>query len=129
MSSELIELINSKILSYSGIYVAKSQFQTLEDHIKKQSKVRGISPLDFVNSLTPHTPDFDEVINLVTVNETYFFREEKQFDFFEGRSVPEIYGKKSYDLELLLFYRRRANFAFGTCAFNERKSYNLCFRY
>ena len=59
MSSELIELINSKILSYSGIYVAKSQFQTLEDHIKKQSKVRGISPLDFVNSLTPHTPDFD----------------------------------------------------------------------
>ena len=93
MSSELIELINSKILSYSGIYVAKSQFQTLEDHIKKQSKVRGISPLDFVNSLTPHTPDFDEVINLVTVNETYFFREEKQFDFLKEEVFPKFMGK------------------------------------
>lgn len=93
MSNELIELANSKILSYSGIYVAKSQFQTLEEHITKQAKARGSSPLDFVNGLTPHTADFDAVINLVTVNETYFFREEKQFDFLKEEVFPKFMGK------------------------------------
>ena len=93
MSDELIELVNSKILNFSGIYVAQSQIYSLENHIKKQAIARGITPLAFVQSLTPHTPDFDEVINLVTVNETYFFREEKQFDFLKNEVFPKYMGK------------------------------------
>lgn len=93
MSNDLIELINSKILNYSGIYVAQSQIYSLENHIKKQAIARGITPMAFVQSLTPHTPDFDEVINLVTVNETYFFREEKQFDFLKNEVFPKFMGK------------------------------------
>ena len=93
MSEEVIELVKSKILSFSGIYVADSQLPTLEKHIKKQSAIRGLSPFDFVQSLNPHTPDFDEVINLVTVNETYFFREEKQFDFLKEEIFPKYMGK------------------------------------
>ena len=91
--NEVIELVKSKILSFSGIYVAQSQYQTLYDYIEKQAAARGISPKDFVQSLTPHTPDFDAVINLVTVNETYFFREEKQFDFLKNEVFPKFMGK------------------------------------
>lgn len=91
--NEVLELVKSKILSFSGIYVAQSQYQTLYDYIEKQAAARGISPKDFVQSLTPHTPDFDAVINLVTVNETYFFREEKQFDFLKNEVFPKFMGK------------------------------------
>ena len=91
--NELVELINSKILAYSGIYVAKSQVQSLVAHLEKKAALCGESPMEYCRSLMPHTPDFDEVINLVTVNETYFFREEKQFDYLKKEVFPKYMGK------------------------------------
>ena len=93
VTSELMEHLKSKILSYSGIYVAQAQYDALSSHIEKQAAIRGISPEDFCKGLLPHTPDFDELINLVTVNETYFFREEKQFDFLKEEVFPKYMGK------------------------------------
>ncbi len=93
VTDELIELVNSKILSFSGIYVAKSQHAVLASHIEKESAIRGITPKAFCSGLLPHTPDFDAVVNLVTVNETYFFREEKQFDFLHDQVFPKYMGK------------------------------------
>ena len=46
ISSELenlIKQVNSKILAYSGIYVAASQHVALAEHIKKQAAVRGMT--------------------------------------------------------------------------------------
>ena len=91
--NELIETVNSKILAYSGINVAASQVQNLLIYIEKKAAVRGISAMDFCKRLTPHTPDFDEVINLITVNETYFFREELQFDFLKKEVFPKYMGR------------------------------------
>ena len=93
LEPDLLEQINSKILDYSGIYVAKSQLPALSAHIKKQATIRGISPAEFNKGLMPHTPDFDEIINLVTVNETYFFREERQFDYLKNVVFPKFMGK------------------------------------
>lgn len=90
---DLIKQVNSKILSFSGIYVAASQHTALAEHLKKQAAVRGVSLADFVQSLTPHTPEFDAVVNVVTVNETYFFREEKQFDFLKNEVFPKYRDK------------------------------------
>ena len=91
--SELIELIQAKILDYSGISIAVSQHQALISHIEKKAEARGMLPIDFCKSLVPHTPDIDEIINLVTVNETYFFREELQFDFLKNQVFLNYRGK------------------------------------
>ena len=91
--NELIELIKKKILEYSGINLAVSQHQALVEHLQKKAAVRGMLPIDYCRSLTPHTPDFDEVINLITVNETYFFREELQFDFLKEEVFSKYMGK------------------------------------
>ena len=90
---ELIELVKAKILDYSGINIAVSQQQALITHIEKKAAVRGILPIDYCKGLVPHTPDFDEIINLITVNETYFFREELQFDFLKKEVFPKYMGK------------------------------------
>ena len=55
LQNELIELVNSKIHSYSGIYVAKSQFQTLIDYIDKESAKKGLSPMEYVQTISPDT--------------------------------------------------------------------------
>ena len=91
--NELLEQIKSKILAFSGIYVAESQLPALQAHIEKEAKARGMRPEEFCRKLEPHTADFDAVINLVTVNETYFFREEKQFDFLKNEVFPKFAGK------------------------------------
>ncbi len=93
VTDQLIDYVNSKILTYSGIYVAKTQHASLAAHIEKVASIRGISPEAFCHGLTPFTPDFDRIINLVTVNETYFFREEKQFDFLHDQVFPKFAGK------------------------------------
>ena len=93
-TDDLIKLVNSKILDYTGIYVAESQYKSLIDHIEKKAAGRGVSPVAFVKSLIHHTPEFDEIINLITVNETFFFREEMQFDFLKNEVFPKYFGKE-----------------------------------
>ena len=96
ISSELqilIKQVNDKILAYSGIYVAASQHLALAEHIKKQAALRNVTPTAFVNNLEANTPEFDALINVVTVNETYFFREEKQFDFLKKEVFSKYAGK------------------------------------
>ena len=91
--NSIIIQLNKKILDYSGIYVAQSQHQALQKHILQQSAAKKMTPKEFFDSLQPRTPDFDAIINLVTVNETYFFREEKQFDFLKNEVFPKFVGK------------------------------------
>ncbi len=91
--NEVLELIQSKILDYSGINIAVSQHQSLISHIEKKAAVRGMLPIDYCKSLVTQTPDFDEIINLITVNETYFFREELQFDFLKKEVFSKYMGK------------------------------------
>ena len=89
----LISQVNKKILDYSGIYVAQSQLPILKTHIESKAASLKITPQKFCDSLKPRTPEFDAIINLVTVNETYFFREEKQFDFLKNEIFPKYVGK------------------------------------
>ena len=70
--NEVIELIQSKILDYSGINLAVSQQQPLLSQLEKKAAERGMLAIDYCHSLAPYTSDFDEIINLITVNETYF---------------------------------------------------------
>ena len=89
----LVALASEKILDYSGIYLAQAQIPSLINYLEKQAASRMITAVEFCKSLTPHTPDFDALINLITVNETYFFREEKQFDYLKDELFPKYRGR------------------------------------
>lgn len=91
--NEVLELIQSKILDYSGINLAASQQPPLLAQLEKKAAERGMLTIDYCHSLAPYTPDFDEIINLITVNETYFFREELQFDFLKKEVFSKYMGK------------------------------------
>ena len=80
MDEALLETVLTKIFSFSGISVAAQQKPAVESFILQKSEERGCSPEEFCTSLQAGSADFDQLISTVTVNETYFFREEKQFD-------------------------------------------------
>ena len=90
---DFIDIISSKILSYSGIYVANSQIPAVSAFVEKKAAQCGTTPLEYCENLSSGSADFDELINLVTVNETYFFREEKQFDLLKNEIFPKFADK------------------------------------
>ena len=90
---DFIDIISSKILSYSGIYVANSQIPAVSAFVEKKAAQCSTTPKEFCENLSSGSADFDELINLVTVNETYFFREEKQFDLLKNEIFPKFADK------------------------------------
>ena len=89
----VIASILKNILEHSGIYVSNVQLPSLIEHIEKKAALRNITTEEYAKLLIPNTPDFDAIINLVTVNETYFFREESQFDFLKQQVFPRYMGR------------------------------------
>ena len=92
-TDSLVELITRKILEHSGIHVSYAQIPSLISYIEKKASAANVSPMEFCERLSPDNPSFDDIINLVTVNETYFFREEKQFDFLKEEVFPKFIGR------------------------------------
>ena len=94
MADEFINEISEKILSHTGIVLAKIQENTVRNFLDEKSREKNISIEQFVKSLKPDTEDFCELIKKITINETYFFREEKQFEFLKESVFPGLFGKK-----------------------------------
>ena len=93
MDEALLETVLTKIFSFSGISVAAQQKPAVESFILQKSEERGCSLEEFCTSLQAGSADFDQLISTVTVNETYFFREEKQFDLLKESIFPKYIGK------------------------------------
>ncbi len=92
-ANPVIAPVLKNILEHSGIYVSQVQIPSLVAYIEKQAELRNISAEEYVKTLIPNTPDFDVIINQVTVNETYFFREQCQFDFLKQQVFPKYMGR------------------------------------
>ena len=88
MADEFINEISEKILSHTGIVLAKIQENTVRNFLDEKSREKNISIEQCVKSLKPDTEDFCELIKKITINETYFFREEKQFEYLKESVFP-----------------------------------------
>ncbi len=68
----------------------------LEDGICKRMSARGIkSPAIYLSTLVSEQGEFNDLVNLITINETYFFREHAHLKLLTERLVPERLADKS----------------------------------
>jgi len=91
--NSLVSYISKKTLEYTGVHLSQTQIPPLAAYLEKRAAENGLSVLEYCEKITPGMPDFCAIINLVTVKETYFFREEKQFDFLKQEVFPKYMGK------------------------------------
>lgn len=94
MKEQLLEDVKKKVFDFSGIIISAPQRETLIKYIKEKANQSGISVDNFCQNLTPGTAEMDDLINQVTVNETYFYREARQFNFLAKNIFPKYAGKK-----------------------------------
>ena len=88
------DFIIAKILAESGIVIAPVHTVGVISYVEKIIKSRNITAEEYCRELDTNENLLTDLINHATTNETYFFREEKQFDYLKNELFPKFKNKK-----------------------------------
>lgn len=94
MTEELFNKVNKKIFDFSGIIVSTVQKKNLCLLVEKLAASKETKLEAYIENLSYGSSDFSEIINSITVNETYFFREQRVFELLRKEIFPRFSGKK-----------------------------------
>ena len=95
LSSEEFELFRDWIHHHSGMYLEESRTDSLRISLVTRATRFGFVDYDeYFRFLTTDEDEFKELMNLVTINETSFYRFPAQFDALRDTIIPEILDSK-----------------------------------
>jgi len=95
LSSDEFQLFRDWIHHHSGIYLEDSKVDSLRISLVTRATRFGFTDYgDYFRVLESDEDEFKELMNLVTINETSFFRFPAQFDAFRDHVIPEILAGK-----------------------------------
>jgi chemotaxis protein methyltransferase CheR len=85
------KLINNLIYKQCGIFIENDKKELLEYKLSKRVEKYNIKSFSiYYEKLLNDKEEFQDMINIVTTNETSFFREMKHFDFLIDTILPEV---------------------------------------
>ncbi len=87
--TDIISLISKQ----TGIVPRESHKSGIKNFIDKRKKEINLNGMDYYNYVCLNKNEMDVLLNNATVNETYFFREECQFQFLKNKVMPELHSK------------------------------------
>jgi len=94
MKDKVFEEYINMIESLTGMMPPVSHRNHICREIEKELKARSIGAEEFLN-LAGNAGDAQQaLLNAATINETYFFREEKQFQLLQEKILPELFKHK-----------------------------------
>ncbi len=98
LSDSVFRQLRDEIYKLCGIYYTESKKYLLEGRISKRIAYRKMNSyeeyLNYIKS-PGSRQEINSLFEVITINETYFFRAEQQFDAFENIILPEILKLKS----------------------------------
>ena len=95
LTPEEFQRFRDWIHHHSGIYLEESKVDSLRISLVTRATRLGFLEYDeYFDVLSRDEDEFKELMNLVTINETSFFRFPAQFDALRDRVIPEILENK-----------------------------------
>jgi chemotaxis protein methyltransferase CheR len=98
MTEEEFRLIRDRINEYCGISFESDSKFLLERRLTPRLEALGLGDFTEYYRHLAYSPDrkneFEEIVERVTTNETYFFREQYQLDAFQKEILPEIHSAR-----------------------------------
>ena len=76
---EILQSFKSLIENHCGMMITDVHLSQMQKYLTETSEKTGLSYAELYTSATKDPTQLIKLINAVVVNETYFFREEKQF--------------------------------------------------
>jgi chemotaxis protein methyltransferase CheR len=97
-SIEQLEPIWDVLRGRTGIRLAGARLDPRNPVFSKLlSRVRAVGVNQLLNDLDQESPVFDELLDEITVRETYFFRDTSQFEFIRDRILPEVVTRRGIE--------------------------------
>jgi chemotaxis protein methyltransferase CheR len=94
MSDEMFRQIRGFIYQQTGIYFQDNKKYLLEGRLAKRAQVLNLSGFEayyqLIRNGARRMEEMKHLYDAVTINETFFFRNEPQFEAFEKTLVPQI---------------------------------------
>jgi chemotaxis protein methyltransferase CheR len=98
MSDQTFKLIREYIYQLTGIYFQDNKKYLLEGRLGKRLQMLNLPDferyLQMVKSMNGRGEEMRFLYDAITINETFFFRNEPQFEAFEKTLVPQIAASK-----------------------------------
>jgi len=95
LTPEEFERFRDWIHHHSGIYLEDGKVDSLRISLVTRATRLGFVEYDrYFEALSTNEDEFKELMNLVTINETSFFRFPAQFDALRDRVIPELLDGK-----------------------------------
>lgn len=98
LPDDVFRMMRDAIYKRSGLYFADSSKYLLQKRLSARAKELNFDTFQKYFYFLQYDPraevEFDQIFDLVTTNETYFFREPAQLDAFILEIVPELMSKK-----------------------------------
>jgi chemotaxis protein methyltransferase CheR len=95
IKSELLQPVLEFIRKKTGIVLPESCYENVSTYVSEKLNCLSIDINQFLHLLASHKSEYITFINQVTINETYFFREEKQFKALEKQLLKKMMNKRS----------------------------------
>jgi chemotaxis protein methyltransferase CheR len=87
------------IYDESGIFLKESKITLLSNRLRKRLRALNLSEFsdyfNYINALKDKSKEIEELLDVVSTNETYFFRNERQFDALKDHCIPKIVKMKN----------------------------------
>ncbi len=98
LTDEEFKIFSKLIHEESGIYMKPTKITLLSNRLRKRLKALNLDSFtdyyNYISDLTDKSKEIEDLIDVVSTNETYFFRNEKHFEAFTGFCLPEIAKRK-----------------------------------
>ncbi|HRX16508.1 MAG: protein-glutamate O-methyltransferase CheR [Spirochaetes bacterium] len=86
------------IYSESGIFMKDSKITLLSNRLRRRLQSLELETFaeyyEYINSQKDRSREIEELLDVVSTNETYFFRNERHFEALINNCLPEIAAKK-----------------------------------
>lgn len=86
----------------TGFSCERVSASTMDEAIQAEMQEKGIiSPAEYLGIIRNDATAFNDLVNLITINETYFFREPKHIQVFIDTLIPELIEEKTRPVKVL----------------------------
>jgi chemotaxis protein methyltransferase CheR len=93
--NKLVEQLMPRIEQQFGIQLQKHQITRITDALEQIKKTSNLTDNEFLSSLSHHKkPIVDALIDAITVQESYFFRDQSLFNFLQYHYLPDLISRK-----------------------------------
>lgn len=94
LSDKEFQQFRGMIFEIAGISMSEAKKPLVSGRLAKRIRQHGLPSYgDYFRLLMRERAELQVAVDLLTTNETYFFREPKHFDFLRERILPELDGR------------------------------------